>query len=347
MKNKTFIKTAISLLLIALFLTAGVQIAIDPLFQYHMPWFGLKPVITDARYQVAGMAKTFEYDCAIIGNSMSQNFVVSDVNDVFGGNSVKLTMAGSYALDWTYLLRIVRDVHPKYILFNVSPTNLAESSKELVHEIPEYLFDLNCVNDVYYLFNFSVLSRFTYNSIKRNIKGDYKDPNTIFMWDDGTRCSKEQALESYTRPEISNEEPDICSYIQIIDENLDLLKSYITEMDDTQFVFFVSPYSMLYWDRETRTNGIEKQKAGYLEMCEVLTQYENVQLYMWTDKNMLGIMSDLDNYRDSNHYSKEVNKDILQRIKTETGLITKDNYQEEIDKLFEYITSFDYESLFT
>ena len=59
MNAKRFAKLSISLTLVMLILVAAVQIAIDPLFQYHQPWFGLKPVVTNERYQNPGIAKTF------------------------------------------------------------------------------------------------------------------------------------------------------------------------------------------------------------------------------------------------------------------------------------------------
>lgn len=96
MNAKRFARLSISLTLIMLILVAAVQIAIDPLFQYHQPWFGLKPVVTVERYQNSGIAKNFDYENAIIGNSLSENFYVSDVEKAFGEKTVKLTAAGSH-----------------------------------------------------------------------------------------------------------------------------------------------------------------------------------------------------------------------------------------------------------
>ena len=166
------------------------------------------------------------------------------------------------------------------------------------------------------------------------------------MWDDGNVCSKENALSSYKRPDVSFDNSNINDYTEKIDANLNLILPYIKKMKDTHFTFFVSPFSMLYWDGESRTNNIAKQKAGYMEMCKILTEYDNVSLYMWTDDEMLSIMSDLDNYRDSTHYSAIISKQILNRIKERMGIITKDNYANEIDKLFEYIENYDYDLLF-
>ena len=113
MNAKRFARLSTSLTLVLLMLVAALQIAIDPLFQYHQPWFGLKPVVTDERYQNAGIAKDFDYENAIIGNSLSENFYVSDVEKVFGGKTVKLTAAGSHTSDWKYSLDILKNKSPK------------------------------------------------------------------------------------------------------------------------------------------------------------------------------------------------------------------------------------------
>lgn len=346
MNSKRFIRFSLCLTLILLIMVASIQIAIDPLFQYHKPWFGLEPVITDERYQVAGMAKNFDYNNAVIGNSMSENFVVSDVNEVFDGNTVKLTMSGSHAIEWSYLLRILQTKKIDNVLINVTPDTLSADCNSFERELPAFLFDENYINDVEYIYNFSILSQFSVSMVKKNRSGIIPDADRVFMWDDSTVCSKVQAIENYERPHLDYQEPDINSFIQAINDNTKLLLPYIQKMKDTRFTLFVSPFSMLYWDGESRTNSIAKQKAGYLEMCKILTEYDNVSLYMWTDDDMLGIMSDLDNYRDSTHYSAKISKQILDRIKEKNGLITKNNYSREVDKLFEYIESYDYDSLF-
>ena len=104
MSGKKFVRISLILTAAFLVLIAAVNIAVDPLFQYHKPWFGLEPVITNERYQNAGVIKHFDFDNAVLGTSLSENFIISEVNDTFGGNSVKLTMYGSSIYNMTYQL---------------------------------------------------------------------------------------------------------------------------------------------------------------------------------------------------------------------------------------------------
>ena len=93
MNGKQFAKFSISFTLVLLILVGVLQIAIDPLFQYHQPWFGLKPVVTDERYQVAGMAKQFTFDNCILGNSLCENFKSSSFDKYYNGKTIKLGSA--------------------------------------------------------------------------------------------------------------------------------------------------------------------------------------------------------------------------------------------------------------
>ena len=347
MKSKTFIKITLSLLLAGLILVAGVQIAIDPLFQYHTPWFGLKPVITNERYQNAGVAKNFDFENVIIGNSLSENFKVSDVSSAFGGETVTLTASGSHALDWTYTLDVLnaKSKYPEHILFNMDPYIFQASYRELKHDVPRYLYNSDYSDDVNYLFNFSIINDFTYDTIKKNKSNRIPDYDSFMIWDDDFEYGKDFVLDHYSRPEISHEEPDIKGYTENVTGNLKLLLPYVEEMPDTEFVFFFSPFSMLYWDTQTRVNAVEKQKAGYITACEILSEYDNVTLYLWTDEKMLDIMGNLDNYVDEAHYSPEVCEVMAERIRNREGIITKDTYEKEINNLFDYIESYDYDSL--
>lgn len=348
MTSKTYIKAALSILLVMLMLTAVLQIAVDPLFQYHTPWFGLKPVITNERYQNAGVARTFDFKNAIIGNSLAENFKVSDVSRAFGGETVKLTASGSHPLDWTYTLDVLsgRGKVPEHILFNLDPYIFLASSTELKHDLPKYLYDTDYLNDVNYLFNFSIINDFTYDTVRKNKNDQFPDYDAFMLWDDAHDYGRDFVLSHYSRDEISEAVPDIDGYVKNISDNLSLLLPYIEKMKDTEFVFFFSPFSMIYWDKQTRANSIEKEKAGYLKACEILSAYKNVTLYLWTDDEVFDVMTDLEYYCDEAHYNPEVCEMMAERIGNHEGIITKDNYVEAVDTLFEYIRGFDYESLF-
>lgn len=348
MKSKKFVVIMLIIAFVLLLLLATLNYVVDPLFLYHTPWFGMEPIITNERYQNAGIAKNFEFDNVLLGNSMSENFFILDLNDTFGGHTVKLTAAGSFSIDYTYTLNILknRKAHPKYIICNFDQSSISVSPVELKHPLPVFLYDHCFINDALYLLNWSITKEYTIETITQNINGSVPDYNTAFVWAFDYDFGKDIVLSDYERPEKSEIEPDIESFVENAIANIDLLTPYFEAMPDTEFVFFHSPYSMAFWDKATRTNYVEARKTATLRICDIMTKYENVSYYFWTDKEMLNTISNLNNYKDTEHYSPEINKEILRRIKAGEGLLTRENYKEEIDKFFDYIYSFDYDSLF-
>ena len=153
MNSKKIIIATFSLLFSALLLMGSINFVIDPLFQYHMPWLNLEANIINERYQNAGIAKNFDFENVIIGNSMSENFLISEAECALEGKTVKLTAAGSHVLDWTYILDILknRENRPEKILFNFDTGFFNSSDTKMKHDLPEYLYDNNLLNDVEYL----------------------------------------------------------------------------------------------------------------------------------------------------------------------------------------------------
>lgn len=77
---------------------------------------------------------------------------------------------------------------------------------------------------------------------------------------------------------------------------------------------------------------------------ELLLQCPNVRLYNFND--MYEIITNLEYYRDKEHYSAEINSRILVWLAEGTGLVTKENYLERLEQEKAYYLNYDYESIF-
>lgn len=346
MSGKKFVRLTLALTAAFLVFVAAVNIVVDPLFQYHKPWFGLEPVITNERYQNAGVIKHFDFDNAILGTSLSENFTISEVNDTFGGNSVKLTMYGSSIYNMTYQLELMkkREEKPKVIMCDMSPILFEAPNDKLKNPLPTFLYNNNLFDDGEYLWNFSILNDYSYQTVMLNINHSVPDYNSVFSWDEDKK--HEKALDNYDRTELLGDSNDTESYLSLEKQNLALLTQYIEEMPETEFVFFFAPLSMLYWDEQTRMNNVDKLRLAYTEACKILTSYQNVKLYLWVDDEMLDMISDLEYYVDPHHYNAKISSEILRRIKANKGFVSNDTFQTQVDTLFRYVEAFDYESLF-
>ena len=343
MNSKKFIKMTLAVLLAGLLLTAALQIVVDPLFQYHTPWFGMEPVITNERYQYAGVARNFEYDNVILGNSFCENFKPSDIDRAFGGKTVKLAISGSTTKDWGLLLDIInqRAEPPRFVFFNIEPYSLLTPTPEPPCTVPEYLYDNNLLNDTGYFYNFGTLS-IALNSIRQNIEGTVPDVDTVFLKE---ARGKETVINGRDSLDLVEEEPSVDDAIVCASGNLDLLQRYIESMPDTEFRLFFTPVSILYWYKVMQEKNANCWYAVFHLTCERLQQYPNVKLFLWSDEEMLNIISDLDNYVDEAHCAPEVCELMVRRMSENEGAVSPETYREKIDRLFEYTGSFDYPSL--
>lgn len=243
MSGKKFVRLTLALTAAFLVFVAAVNIVVDPLFQYHKPWFGLDPVITNERYQNAGVIKHFDFDNAILGTSLSENFTISEVNDTFGGNSVKLTMYGSSIYNMTYQLELMkkREEKPKVIMCDMSPILFEAPNDKLKNPLPTFLYNNNLFDDGEYFWNFSILNDFTYQAVMLNANHNVPDYNTVFVAEESKNFGREKALSQYSRPSVSSEAVDTEEYLSLEKKNLALFTQYFEAMPDIEYVFFFCP----------------------------------------------------------------------------------------------------------
>ena len=76
---------------------------------------------------------------------------------------------------------------------------------------------------------------------------------------------------------------------------------------------------------------------------EILLQAENVHIYGFSDR--IDIISNLDNYMDSLHYSPEINSEILRAISAKEGELTADNIDEYYANVKEIYENYDYAAI--
>ncbi len=347
MKHSTFI--------IILFATTGVilsfftvvNIAIDPLCQYHKPWFGLQPVMMKKRYQIAGIARNFDIENAVIGNSLAENIRQTDLDMALGGKVVRLTAEGSHPLDWCLVLNILqkRESAPRKLLFNLDPFIFCGSPTKLKHEWPLYLYDCNPFNDIQYLWNIDITWEMTREWIKANRRHHIPEPDAGYVRDESVQHGREFIMKRMQREPIANTSPDEVAYITNALENLSLLKPYFKAMPQTEFIFFCSPFSILYWDSCRRNLTFNACRESYRQVFELLLEYPNVTVFFWEDDEMFRAICNLDYYADSAHFNTPIGHLICERICGENGRITRDNYQTKLQLFFDILEAFDYDSL--
>lgn len=326
---------------------AVLNYMIDPLFQYHLPWFGLQPVIKKQRYQNAGIARNFEFDNAVIGNSLAENIRQDDLDLALGGKTIRLTAPGSHPIDWRLMLEILkrRRNSPKKLLLNWDPFIFVGSPFQFKHEWPFYLYDNNPFNDVNYLLNFDIAWDFTMNALEKNIKRKISSSERIYVWDDTCEYGREMIMSNISRQPLTDEGVANERYVDNAMKNLFLLDEYFDKMPKTEFIFFCSPFSILYWDNCQRDKTFNACKEAYYKTIEHLLKYPNVSVYFWSDSEMLQCICNLDYYRDAAHFDTRVAHLLCDRISRGEGLMTTENYKASLNTFFSYLDEYNYDSI--
>ena len=155
----------------------------------------------------------------------------------------------------------------------------------------------------------------------------------------------EATLAGYSRPRKST---TIHSFAnsnlpEKVDSNLCNMEALILAYPETQFVFFMPPFSVLYWDAEIRNGTFEATMDGVEYALKHLMQYKNVQIYFYQGEEE--IITDLNNYKDYSHYGPWINNLITQYISEGRTRVTIDNVDQLIGNMKNIVYSFDFEAL--
>lgn len=328
-----FIKKLFVMILVMMVLVAGTVFVFDPFYHYHKPWLGLKAVLNDKEYQCIGTLKNFDYDALIVGSSVMENNDNSWFDSAYGVTSIKAIRSYGATADLCYLLDTAfKDHDIKYVFYNIDPSSLSQEPETTYESTgcPMYLYDDNPFNDVPYLFNKDVLLEKIPYQVANSFVGDYNE-NLSYNWAKWKSFSKELALGLYHRSTEVVDMMDETVYDEKANANIDLLVSQVEAHPDTEFIFFYPSYSMLWWDMSYRAGETDAIIRCEKEMTKALLQHKNVKVFCFQAEEE--VITNLDNYMDTIHFSPEINKRMLDHILAGEYELTLDNYEEEIDKV--------------
>ena len=350
MQAKKYFKVIILLTVSFLILIAGSVLLIDPYFHYHKPLKFLSYYLGEQRYINDGIGRYFEYDSIITGTSMVENFKSSLFDNLFNSNSIKIPFfGGSYKEINDNLERTLkRKKDIKYVLRGLDYNQIIQNDERVNYILPTYLYDEDPLNDYKYLFNKVVVIKGLGGVITYTLLG--KNTTTFdeySSWNNRAISGKENILINYKRNKRENikEEKLEKKDIEIIDKNIEKnVISLIKKYPNTKFIYFITPYSIVYWDQLKQEGKIEKQIMAEKYMIEKILEYSNVELYSFF--NNYEMICDLDNYKDPGHYMGKINDKNLYWISQKKYQLTKENYEEYIRKNLEFYKNYNYDSIF-
>lgn len=335
--------------------TASVTAAVDPYFHYHGPLGCLEyPMnVQRERYINDGIIKHFRYDAMITGTSMTENFKASELDELFGVTSVKVPFSGAQYKEINENVERAAAVNPdlKLVVRGLDLLALLSDKDAVAYDdYPDYLYDDDLFNDASYLFNKTVVFEDLWPVLRDTWSGTAGTSFDAYgNWNGLMTFGKANVDASYTRPEkaAAQEGAEALSEEERsrIRENL---KQNVTDLAEQNpeiaFYLFITPYSIYYWDSVNQNGLLPKMLAAEKEAAEWLLDYENIYLFSFFDE--FDMICDLDNYTDYIHYGEWINSQILVWMKEGKHRLSRENYQEYYDRVYEFYMNYDYDALF-
>jgi len=315
--------------------------------------------LSNMRYMAPGLARHQDYDTVVIGDSMSQNFMISQIEKTLGGRAINLSISGSTHYTLGNLARVaIRSGHAKHIIWSTSFSAAAGevTRTRMGDDFPHYLYDDNPFNDVRYLFSEGIFRRSRAFARDPNY-GKINHPDLFNTWLMGkdNQPGRDKVLASFknhtTKLSQGNKAAaadsqaatalpadDIGTLIANFDANvLSVAKDY----PEIHFTFFVPPHTVLmYADMYQNRPAQFRTIMLYLtHVFEQLTPLPNVTLHYFD--TIPAITHNLDNYKDLTHFSVQVSNTLLTAFKQGHGVITPNTYSQALERFARMVSRYD------
>lgn len=347
-----WVKSFITLFILILFLSGAFMVIVDPCFHYHAPLPYFSYTLDNARYQNDGIVKHFDYDALITGSSMTECFKTSDLDALFQVNSIKVPYSGGSFKEVNDNLMTACKSQPKLklVIRGLDCNRFFNDKDDMDYsEYPTYLYDNFIFNDVNYIYNKNLMLTALQNVIGRNSSGKIQMSFDEYCnWTNYYAFGKDVVDDYYKRDTVvpaETQKPITQEDYAKIDANIEQNVTRVADLyPDIDFYIYITPYSIYYMDYWKLLGDLERQLLAERHIIELLLEHDNIHVFSFYTQH--DVVNNLDNYRDVAHHKGEVNTQILNWMKEGTGLLTKENYTEYCDYVWDYYTNFDYDALF-
>lgn len=355
MKSKSWIIGYLVLVIGALTVAGAGVVKVDPFFHYHKPLTEVYYYnLNSQRNQNDGIIKHFDYDALITGTSMVENFKTSELDAIFGTNSIKVPYSGaSYKeINDNLLNALANNVNLKIIVRGLD-MNMFLRDKDAMRldlgKYPTYLYDKNIFNDVKYVLNRDVLFKRVYSMVLANDNEGFEPGITSFdeysnwmvkrTFGINKVCPDGITVQATGEPvHLTDEEREV-----ILGNIRQNVASLAGQYQEVTFYYFFTPYSAIWWHGLVNDGTIYRQIEAEELVIEEILKYDNIKLYSFN--NLTDITTDLNNYKDTIHYGSWINSLMLRYMHDGKCLLTYDNYEEYLEEELSFYTSFDYSQL--
>lgn len=334
MERKDFIEKMIYifglLLIIGIF---NYVIDAQQQIRYNKNW-----VAGEQRVINNGIARNYKYNTVIIGSSTSQNILKEDVDKLFNVDSVNLSLSGSTALEHRNLLNLVIEKENiKSIIYGLDYFNYNREGIRI--EVIDY--GKNKIELLKYIFNITTLKINLKIVVKEVLKKNVR--NWIYKhsyWGGGSNFSEENLLTFDSNTQFGAQNLGIMKEIKngykydILKYNFDEFLKIVEKNKKIEYIIYLPPYSSLYWYFLERYDSLKEILEFKKYIYDKSKNYDNISIYDFQER--IDIVNNLNNYKDSVHFSDLISKKIINEIKSSKSNLEYDiNFNKKINEIID------------
>lgn len=326
----------VSILFIVLLFCSMIYV-IDPFLQFRIKD---NAYALPERYVCGGLIKNYDYDTLIVGSSMTQNFNMDVFRKELGVSPLHIGIGG---LSWPEIDALLRYANSKgkadsyYVCLDLS-TFTNDSGETLV---PNYLLNDSFLSKIRYALSYNAwfeyipldaalmllktVSAARFESLESNTSIDL-----LGDWSNEYTFDESVVIENYKKSAYAVSTVDNKNLLSRMKVNID---AFIKDLniENASYYFFFPPYSALYW--------CNAQEEGYydefLEAKSYLIQRLADMGCAVYDFQAEDFTLDLNNYKDTTHYSPHINDWMVHCFASTTDLVSPDiegDFCEQIKK---------------
>ena len=338
-----FAVTTVSLLaLIALFIYI-----VDPFFQYRVRD---KQYILNPIYNNPGLAKNYDYNTAVIGSSMVQNY---DLDILKRDGKTKPVKLASGAMTISEMIFLYSQTHKETETYIVSLDMVQFNEWMAPFRYPQYLFSGKFLDKVRYHFAYESVVRYGLTDVVLSpyialtdeedlapkLKKRYSVENIGNFSLDAVYNNADRIKRMYRNGQtVSQPQQHEMSERMVGNINSMLDKMEIAKNTDKDYIFVLPPYSALYWHITKEGEYYDHMNYGLRYLCEKTATYPNVHIQFFYT---LDQVTDLQRYSDVTHFDPETSNYILENIRNKEYTITSENIDIWLNELDSIVTQYE------
>lgn len=349
MKKKQWFSLWFGTVLSIIFVMILVNYSIDPLQQYRIIKLG--KIIYDGdkeRELNAGLAKHYDYHSILIGSSMTENFLLSDLESIVD-KPIKLCISGAKAKEISITLQTAFDNKKNInnIVLGLDLYSLAGQQKINEVDFPLYLYKSTLFGQLRYLLNLETIKKsLKVIQQKRNMNNSLLTQyEYMYQWQhlhEGKfkyTTLQDMLLVSHKLLNTTFSLPD-WDVPKLKDSFEVNILQHIRNHKATKFIVFFPPYSIATYMDWKYKGILENAIEAKFYIANQLSKESNVILYDFQLASE--VIENIENYKDYTHYHQKINSWMVQQIKEEKNHFIVDirSYSNQLTLFKELIDGF-------